>query len=45
MLSLVNIRWVPGAAEVMLFMFRGVLQLMMGEAMTTVTSAAVGPVR
>jgi len=44
-LSLVNIRGVGGGGGVVLLMFRGVLQLMMGEAMTTVTSAATGPVR
>jgi hypothetical protein len=44
-LSLVNIRWVPGAVGAVMFAFGGVFQLIMGEAMTTVTSAGSGPVR
>ncbi|MCP2351763.1 hypothetical protein HD595_007885 [Nonomuraea roseoviolacea subsp. carminata] len=42
-LSLVKMCW--GGAGAVALMFQKVFQLMMGEAMTTVTSAGSGPVR
>lgn len=44
-LSLVNICGVPGGGGGGDVYVQGGVQLMMGEAMTTVTSAASGPVR